>query len=242
MNSTRRTRRKLRVTIRNRSDWPDEFANVVVPWVCAQAGIDRPYFVDLWPSSGHWSGRGGWDHQTTLIGRRYYKPDEVHEHKDHRFKHHDEHVMTGNIEAFVYIVAHEAFHATEGHPDKFTKNGRCDKVSMEWWCDHWAYRVVKKFRTEWPKTLRRQVASNFRRSIRARRTRERQHLKRLADAKHRLSDEYKLATARKLLKQWETKRKLASTKVRKYRQRVRYYDRKAASSPENSPPTLDSPG
>ena len=208
-----KTKRKTRIAINNRSQWPDEFVTVVVPWICEIAGIEGGYGVVLLPNG--WCGTGGSFEQRSHIARRMYKPNRKWTSTDGRMKWTSEHRLTGNMESFVYLISHEAHHATKGHPREFRNSkGRVNKQSMEWWCNHWAHKTVVAFRKEWPR-FKKQVARNFRRTIKARKATERAAERRIDAKKYRMTDEFKLATARKLLRQWETKRKLAATKTKK---------------------------
>lgn len=214
-------RKQRTIKIDNRSRWPDEFVDVLVPWICAEAGIDFPYSVQLAPKG--WGGTGGRYRQRTHCVRRK-RPGHT---KDGRMKHSERHELRSSVEWFIYIVAHEAYHATKGHPTEFRKGSRTDVQSMEWWCNHWAYNIVIHYRLNRRKLMA-QVKRNLRRTKRARQAKERQQERVQAAKDHRKTDDYKLVNAQRLLKQWEAKRKLAATKVKKYRNRIRHLERKAA--------------
>jgi hypothetical protein len=231
--------------IKNTSDWPDEFVRVVVPWILKAAGISRDKYYEAviraprssydpgWRKLGSasrrlWWGRGGESGQTSYVGRHGYRQDEVRVSTDSRMKHATPHSLVGPLEVFVYLIAHEAYHATKGKPGKFLKNGKINAASMEWWCNHWAYQTVEKFREEWPTRLRPKVKAALRKKHNARRAKRRAADRVVAAREHRATDQYRLKLAQRHLRDWQRKRKLAATKIKKYREQIRHLDRKAA--------------
>lgn len=150
------------------------------------------------------------------------KPLWPYENKDHRFKWSDTQSFRSRLELLVFLLAHEACHATTGHPNHHRLgDGRADTAGMEFHCNAKGYRIMEMFRQEWPK-LRSLIYAAMRRA-------RRQHVTEIARKVAKRSDPGpKLALAEKRLKEWSRKKKLAETKIRKYRKQVRYYQKKAS--------------
>jgi hypothetical protein len=138
--------------------------------------------------------------------------------KDRRFQWSEEVVYRTRMELLVALMAHEAYHATGGNRDVFrSSKGRIARADMEFQCNRFAMKTVEALRQEWP-VLR----SKIYRAMRQEREKKRSLGIRRRDPVG------KLQHAMDQLSNWQRRRKLAETKIRKYRRRIAYYRRLVA--------------
>ena len=228
----KRRRKKLRLKIVNRSKWPDGFLRVVCRWIGERAGVPPGYCFEF-PSFADWhsyGGRGGDYGQRTRMNRRFMSSRKVggkspwpYRFREDRFAWSaKDHLMANRIEAFVYLVAHEAYHSTGGHPKNFrVRPGRCDNASMEFRCNKFAWETVLAFRDAWPK-LKTKVRAAMRADADAvRRVKDRKATARSPDGK--------LVRVLANLSNWERKLKFAQNKVAGYKRKARYYQGRVAA-------------
>jgi hypothetical protein len=142
--------------------------------------------------------------------------------KDHRFKWSTEEVYRSRLEFLVGIMAHEARHATLGSADAFRRNGRIDRAAMEFRCNQAAIEAVRAFREEWA-----MLKTRIRLSLRAARRKEQVRMER--KVLRRTDPGPKLVHAQVMLDRWQARLKMATAKVKRYRQKVRYYEGRAAA-------------
>ena len=175
-----------KVKVENRSEWATPALEVICPWIAKEAGITWDYHFLIRDCKSHsWGGRGGRRSQRLWLDRHYRrtgitwsgpgkrrlfkignatKPLWPMDCKDHRFKWSENHVLRTRLELLVYLLAHEAAHATTGHPDKYVEHRadpqdvrdgldatRVDRAGMEYHCNAKGYRIMEKFRAEWPR-------------------------------------------------------------------------------------------
>lgn len=211
----------MKLTIVNRSGWPDWFVKPVARWIAARAGIDRAYQLNLVGTrdTRRLAGRA-WGHCSRVRVHRRFSPHGgwPYTTKYWKYKWSFTYQLHNRLEAFVDIVAHEMFHATGGHPSKFRKDGRTDVASMEMACERFSKATVEAFRVEWP-ALRAKCIAELRRD------RDRRKAKVIAKS----DPTPKLDRAAKNLANWQRKAKLAATKIKKYKQQVRYYEGRVAA-------------
>lgn len=142
--------------------------------------------------------------------------------KDHRFKWSRPEEYRNRLELLVMLIAHEAHHATAGHPAIFTTGNRTNVASMEFRCNDAGAKAVAAFRADWPM---------MRDAIRAAMLDERIKGKAMKMNRERSKGpDVKREKAEAALAVWQRKLKLAALKVRKYRRRVGYYERAAAKA------------
>ena len=259
-----------KITIENRSEWPTPALEVICPWIAKEAGITWDYhFLIRDCKSMTWGGRGGKNSQRLWLDRHYNrvgivwsgpgerrlfkigknpKPLWPLTNKDHRFKWSDTQTYRTRLELLVFLLAHEACHATSGHPNEYKDRAnpedvhigiardRIDRAGMEFHCDAKGYRIMQKFHDEWPR-LRPLIYAAMRK------IRQKKLAKRAKFLAARQDFSGKQEHAQELLKKWQSRRKAADTKVKKYLRQLRYYQRKIegrmAASPPNAAP--DSP-
>lgn len=216
----------MALEIVNRSVWPTAAIRIIARWVCRREKLgtrSQPYKILVRSTKRNtWGGRGGRREQRIVIHRRYSPPHGwPYDHTDPRFKHATTHRLNSRVELLVYLLAHEAHHATGGRPSEYARScpsgSRVDKASMEFDCNLAAYRAVRAFRMDWSR-LRPQILA----AVRKDRSKKTGHIKRLS------SEFTKLRAAEQTVKRWERKLKLAQTKVKKYRKKVGHYRSKAA--------------
>lgn len=207
----------MALKIINKSQWPTPALNIIVRWVCRREKLgtkQHPYTVKVSDARKcAWYGDGGRYGQRIHIARRHGNVwPQVK--KDRRLKDASEHSLNSPMEILVYLLAHEAYHATGGHPGQYRKpdGGKVDKQMMEWDCNHVAMRAVESFRAEWP-TIRGAIYA----AMRAERNKKHAKHERRADPSP------KLVAAETALEKWRRKLKLAQTKIRKYQRKVKYY-------------------
>lgn len=212
---------KLKIT--NRSDWPDWFVRPVCRWIVSRAKITRDYEIELPKVTDPrmWAGRAGSRHQRSRIHRRLTPssgwPWQV---RYWRYQWSRPYLLANRIEAFVYLVSHEAAHATIGNPGRFRKpNGRCDDALMESACETFAQGTVDAFRLSWPAVLRHRVIAAARKHRASKRVKK----------SRRADPSPKLAHAQGLLDKWQSKLKRAQTAIKKYRRQVKYYEGRVAA-------------
>ena len=229
-----------KLIIENRSLWPDEFVNPVCEWIVARAQITWRYRI-LLKGGINWFGRGGKNEQRSQIHRHHHRafgffgghkkgtpyvnnkaiyPTEI---KDPRFKWSASHQIQNRLEHFVFLIAHEAYHASGGHPSLFKNpNGTTNADSMEFRCNDFGHQTVIAFREYWKTTLKAKVRAALRKS----RDRVEAAKQQKVEAKMAKTDpNVKLTAAQQSLAMWEKKLKLAQTKVKKYQRLVKLYER-----------------
>lgn len=123
--------------------------------------------------------------------------------------------VRSRLELLVFLMAHEACHATKGNPRNFqNERGRVDNVDMEMVCNRFGAETVEAFREAWPALL-----------AKWRETAKRIRTANAPDTKL----ERKLEARRGLLAQWQRKQKLAQTKVKKYQRAIRQCEGRLAA-------------
>lgn len=141
--------------------------------------------------------------------------------KDRRFQwSHSQHFRT-RMEVLVMLLAHEAYHATHGHPDAHQSNGRTNRDLMEYRCNIFADETIAALRDEWLR-LRKKIYTAMRKD------RERQKQAKAQRAAKRGPD-HKLKLAQGNLGCWEKKLKYAQNKVKTYKKKVKYYSGRIAA-------------
>lgn len=221
----------MSTTIINRSKWPDWFVVPVCKWIVRQTGIDWAYTVTLraeptrnngWTNyiqgvgcreirkpANTYGGRGWHSGQRSWMSRRYRGQIRETRHKTGQVC--DAH---GPVESFVWLIAHEARHATAENQRKFGGVlGRENRVNGEHDANEWANEVVRRFREWWPSARSRIMADM------------RERRRRAVLAKVGPSRAERIADARAMLAKWETKAKRAQTFAAKYRRRVAALER-----------------
>jgi len=152
--------------IQNASNWPEWFVQPVCNWIVQQAGIDWDYTIQIYKYKPGWEYRGSGrkKEQISRIGRRVYRAyDRMVAWKYFRYADSPVYVLHSRLEVFVALIAHECFHATGGHPAKWTnkETGRCNEKQMEFACDRFAFEIVLKFREAWPELVK-QIRDQYR--------------------------------------------------------------------------------
>lgn len=142
-------------------------------------------------------------------------------HADPRFKWSKPETYRSRLELLVALIAHEAHHATLGHPDRYrTGNAvkKIDRASMEFRCNRAMGEAAAALHNEWPE-LRKAIYAAMRKA----------RANKVTAQVRKTDPTPKLAKAQDALAEWQRKAKLAATKIRKYRLRVRYYEGKVAA-------------
>lgn len=221
---------KPKIIIENISRWPDSFVNVIIDWVLEQAKIDWSINVII-KNHKSWSGNGSIYKLIIRMNRRYKPGGFPWKHKDHRYKWSPEFEFKSRIEVFVFLLAHEAFHSVKANDGK--KEKKCEE---EFFCDDFAFRIVKKFRIEWY-NLKEKIKKQFRKELNVKK-REIKNLKKKTIQKEELkkkqigrktekrTPEYKLKKFTMLLNKWEKKQKVSNEKVKFYRAKVKHFQQK----------------
>jgi hypothetical protein len=142
--------------------------------------------------------------------------------KDHRFQWSREETYRSRLEFLIGLMAHEAHHATKGHPKHFLRNDRVNRAEMEFRCNEAAQRAVADFHDDWPRLL-----PAIRTAMRRDRNRNKDREAKLKQK--RLDPDLKLAKAQAQLKRWQAKHKTATTKLKKYRRMVKYHEGRVAA-------------
>jgi len=212
---------KTKLTVTNRSEWPSPAIKVLAEWIVKEAGIAWDYSILVRSCrSQTWGGRGGRRSQRIWFDRRYRADWPLH-HKDHRFGWSHVQEYRTRMEVLVMLIAHEAYHATGGHPERFKSGDRINRASMEYRCNKFADETIVKLRVEWP-ALRCRIYK----AMRLDRQKQATVRQRKADAR---GPERKLQLAQQNLTKWESKAKRVQTALRKYRRKVKYYEGRMAA-------------
>lgn len=210
----------LNLKIVNRSAWPDWFLEPVAKWIATKAGIAWGYRLTVRSTRDRhtWGGRGG----SCSGSVKYHRRAVVAWKKDSRFKWGPSYDLRPGLEMFVFLIAHEIYHATGGHPDKFKlPNGRTNADLMEFRTSEWAVWLVGEFRREWPSFVR--LFLSRKRRERARAVRRQERAAAISSAKSR--PEARLADKLERLKRWESKAKRAQMAILKLRRSIRALER-----------------
>jgi hypothetical protein len=226
---------KVKLKIINRAKWPEWFVKPICRWIVRRAGVGkfrRDYTIELasFRRRDCFAGRAYGYKQRTRINRRMHVPH-VARYRDYK----DAHAFRceTRMEAFVYIVAHEAYHDGAGRPDARRKinpnSDRRDKKWMEFNCEWFARDTVREFRKLWAVKFRPLLFASARKRHQTRASKRRKPIK-ISDAPAVMeliaATNPKLIKARADLARWQRKLKLATGKVRKYKRRVTYYERR----------------
>lgn len=235
-------RRRQKITIENRSAWSTAAIRVLATWIVKRAGITWDYSILIRSCrNDSWHGHGWRSSQEVKLDRHYRRgrcraSGWTHlrgaqlwpmKHRDHRFAWSPEYEYRSRLEVLIMLIAHEAYHATGGHPKHFTaeRTGqkRFDHDSMEFGCNEFAKTTIEAFRAEWRSVLRPRIVAAMRR--------ERQAVanEKAKAAAKRSDPAPKLEQARMMFATWQRKAKFAATKMKKYRTRIRYYEGRVAA-------------
>jgi hypothetical protein len=117
-------------------------------------------------------------------------------------------ILVDPWEALVMVTAHEVAHLEQQSRGCTRRKGNSERIT-----NHRAYKVLKDFREN-----REDLIDTWARVP-----------KKKKPAEPKPKHEVELERAEKYLKAWSRKYKLAQTKVRKYRQQVRYYEKSTAA-------------
>lgn len=210
----------MKLTIINRSAWPDWFVRPLASWVASRAGITWDYTITLKKAvhPDYWRGINYGRRECNLT---YHRRGTGSKGKDRRFASGPVWDVKRGIPMLVYLMAHEMFHSTGGHPDNFRlENGQTNRESMEQRCNRFGAEAAAAFSVEWPAFRARLMAAE-------RRRRQRRHV--LADRAEALrTPDARLATQWAKLARWETKAKRAETACRKLRRSIAALERAAS--------------
>ena len=235
--AAKKSNSSAKLTIINRSSWPDFFVRPICEWIIDRAGITWDYTITLprVASRSMFAGRAGKRRQRTRINRRFRPHDAKWPYltKYWRYKWSPGYLLYCRLETFVDLVSHEACHATAGSPDKFIVNGRVNCARMEMTCERFSKATVEAFRIAWPDHLKAKVWKLARKHRR--------------EAKRRVVQKYdpstKLLWAQQMLAKWVRQEKAAANRVKKYRRQCAYYQRQVtkhalriSNAPQPAPP------
>ncbi|MBP7936867.1 MAG: hypothetical protein KA354_19675 [Phycisphaerae bacterium] len=212
----------MSIRIVNRSQWPTPALRVLARWVAGREGLGKNWEYEFVFKSTcrrrSFRGTGGRNGQEVSLSRRY----QPHEGwplltKDHRFKGAMEEIYRSRLDVLVGLMAHEAHHATDGHPDHFSHGGRIERAAMEFRCNQVAQEAVTAFRVEWLG-----LRGRIKRAMQAERDRKQARCPRLRAAR-RYNPDRKSAQSRTALGKPQNQAKLVGVKVREYQRRADYY-------------------
>lgn len=192
--------------IKNSTDWPVWFLRRMLSWCCKQ--LDMPAkdirLAVFRNSRAAWGGsayywRGA---ITVCVGAASYFPSKGYKHGNGH-----QNTITDRLECLVWVTAHEAAHVAQKHTrSRQSGSGGGSEISTEW---H-ATPVLEQFRA-----MRDALLSKWNTPPAAT----------LRPPQPNLLDR-RAAKAKADLDKWTRKLKLAQTKVRKLKTRVRYYEKK----------------
>lgn len=211
----------MKLTIVNRSAWPDWFVRPLASWVAGRAGITWDFRLTLKAAvrPDYWRGRSYGRRECNLTYHRRGTGTKV---KDHRFGWGPAYSIRPGVEMLVYLMAHEMYHSTGGDPDKFRlPNGLTNRDLMEFRCNEFGATAVVALREEWPAFRSRLLASERRRRQRCRSVADRAEARQV-QAK---APDTRLVHKQALLARWETKAKRAETACRKLRRSIAAIER-----------------
>lgn len=228
--------RKPKLTLTNRSAWPTPALDVLARWIVKRAGIDWDYSILVRDcKTNTWGGRGGRFGQRIWLDRHYRRAPGARggvfcpvgcklwpvAHTDRRFQWAHQQTFRTRMEFLVMLLAHEAYHATGGHPGNFVTGNKINRASMEFRCNRFADEAVAALRVEWP-TIRAAIYRAMRRD------RERAKSMKRVKADKRGPD-HKLALAMAGLERWEKRERAARNRVKALRRKVKYYEGRVAA-------------
>jgi hypothetical protein len=216
--------------IENKSQWPDLWVEPVLRWIWKRlnrkdARAAAYVFTVRAPSpTRDVHGRAGRIKGFMRLGRR--AKSFRHLQRDRRFAWAPEYPVDGALEAFVFLAAHELRH---GHVDNHALWSTGRNQGAEHDANHWAAETLAAFKLEWPAMRARIMADARRARIEAAMRAERERQRKAA----KNAPETKLAHVLALKKTWQTKAKLAATKLKKLTRREaalrRSIDKRAAA-------------
>lgn len=216
--------------IENKSQWPDLWVQPVLRWIWKRlnrkdARAATYVFTVRAPSpTRDVHGRAGRITGFMRLGRR--AKSFKHLQRDRRFAWAPEYPVEGALEAFVFLAAHELRH---GHADNHALWSTGRNQGAEHDANHWAAETLAAFKLEWPAIRARIMADARARRVEAAMRAERERQRKAA----KNAPETKLAHVLALKKAWQTKAKLAATKLKKLTRREaalrRSIDKRAAA-------------
>lgn len=216
--------RRYRATVFNKSDWSDEWVQVVFRWLWKRLKRDQradyTFQVRRGSATHGRAGRvSGWMRMPVRC------PHLTHLRRDNRFAWAPEYDVRNRLEGFVFLMAHELRH---GHADNWALYSTGRNQGAEHDANHWAFEQVEAFRQEWP-ALRAEILKMHRDA----RANQRAKAERAAAARAAKSDPFvKLEKVLARKRAWETKAKRAATALKKLKRSEaalrRSIDRKAA--------------
>lgn len=144
--------------------------------------------------------------------------------KDHRFKWSKPEEYHNRMEVLVMLLAHEAHHATQGHPDRFKVGHAINRDAMEYQCNAAGAgaAAVAAMRVEFPA-----IRDAIRKAMAAERGKVK--VAKATAAVRRTDPSPKRDKMQAMLAKWQRKAKLAAGKVRLYSRKVRYYEGRMAA-------------
>ena len=203
--------------LNNTTDWPDHFLRRMTAWCCRRLDLPVRYVkgARFGNSINAWGGRAYLvQHRIgARVGGDGHFPTLT---RMRETSHHEP--IVDRIEALVMVTAHELAHLEQWRRHTTTRRGR-DGGGSESITDHAALTVLNEFRAGREVLLANWNAADEK-PIKARPS----------------VIEERAAKAEVALARWSKKLRLAQTKIRKLKARVRYYSRKqAAASSEGTP-------
>jgi len=233
---------KLDIDIINRSAWPGWFLAPLCQWVAERAGIKpreikghdacrvppgpRADYTITFKRAVRPSYWRGMNYGRRACNLTYHRRGTGCKTKDHRFQWGPTYDIRPGIEMLVYLMAHEMYHSTGGHPDLYRlPSGRTNRDLMEHRCNEFGAQTVAAFRAEWPE-FRARLLSQLRAGLARRKRRVAVAADRAASV---ATPDARLDRKRALLKRWESKAKRAGTAIRKLRRSIAAIERRAAA-------------
>ena len=244
----RKLSRYHRVTVVNRSAWPDPFLRVVCQWVydvtfehATRAGYVREGFKAVFPDTVFASPHGSaWLSEIRCVIYRHYRRGANHrarqgrrglrstpgkywprDWRESRFKWGGSVNLRSRVEMLVFLIAHEMRHATAENVAIRKAGGARGRSAMENDCNKCGAAVVARWRVE-----RRAIMRRVKRAMVVARDKA---LLTAAIKRDRKTPEYKLQRASANLARWEIEAKRVARFMAKYRRQVKYYTGRAAA-------------
>lgn len=219
--------------LRNTSRWPSVFIRHLMRWLCKTLDHPTPKTLGVVvrdSAKQHVTGHAWGRHRITASARRHGIRRQWLE-RDSRFHYAAEYPLRSDLEAFVFLMAHELRHLNPDNSRGLTRQG------YEQDANHAAGKAIEAFRSGGWREIRAAMLAEVRGERAKTRAAEQRHAAKVAERK---SPEYRLANVQAKRARLERKVKALLSRIARHKRSERALERsiaRKASTPETTPAT-----
>jgi hypothetical protein len=217
----------MKLIIDNKSVFPTAYIKNLAMFIINYIGKEKfnynKFTIEVKNHGHSWRGRAWLNYIIIGMYRHFHRINKYghnkwpYHYKDGRFKYSKEHSLNDRIEIMVYLIAHELYHSTYKH--------EYSRSREEFLANDFAYKMVNKYRE-----IKNKLWIKIREDIRKEHKRSVKKVNKEKEVKaKKKSPEFKLEHNKTLYEKWNKQKKHCENMMKKYRQKIKYYERRMAA-------------